>query len=100
MWCQGANGLALSSGQRISVYFLKPKTAANQSLHIGTCSWVDRPLRHGEPNQIIYQVPAGANARDMAKAINAGGVWTFWVYNAGRFLTATAVAPGALTAKP
>jgi hypothetical protein len=100
MWCQGATGLATASGQGISVYFLRPEVAASQSLRLGTCSWVDRPLRQREPNQIIYQVPAGESARDKAKAINAGGIWTFWAYNAGRFMTATAVAPGAQTVKP
>jgi len=30
MWCQGATGLALSSGQSISVHFLPEKGPANQ----------------------------------------------------------------------
>ena len=29
-----------------------------------------------------------------------GELWTFWVFNAGRFMTATAMAAGAQTHKP
>jgi hypothetical protein len=68
---------------------------------IGHCSWLDRALRPREPTRILYQVPAGTNARSIADAINANGViTTFWVYNAGRYMKATAIAPGAQTRKP
>jgi hypothetical protein len=100
MWCQGATGLAVSSGQTIKGYFLTGPGPADQNLRPGHCSWLDRALRSGEPHQIIYRLPTTEDARDKARAINSGAIWTFWVYNAGRFMTATAVAEGALTQKP
>jgi len=101
MWCRGATGLAGASGQRIVIFFLSTPGPAQPSMSRGHCSWLDRGLRPREPKEIIYQVPAGTDARATANAINADGViWTFWVYNAGRFMQATTIAQGALTQRP
>jgi hypothetical protein len=101
MWCRGGTGLAVSSGQTVQVTFLRWPRPATQTMTIGHCSWLDRPLRPREPTRILYQVPAGTDARSTAKAINANGVIsTFWVYNAGRYMKATAIAPGAQTQRP
>jgi hypothetical protein len=103
MWCRGGTGLATapSSGQTVVVDFLPWPRGATQTMSIGHCSWLDRGLRPREPKRIIYQVPAGTSARSVANAINANGVIsTFWVYNAGRYMKASAVAQGALTQKP
>ena len=101
MWCRGGTGLAASSGQTVQVTFLPWPRPATQTMTIGHCSWLDRPLRPREPTRIRYQVPAGTDARSVAKAINANGVIsTFWVYNAGRYMQATAIAQGALTQRP
>jgi len=98
--CRGAQGMAKASGTTLVVTFAKSARAATQGLQAGQCAWVDRGVRASEPSHI--DVPL-ANAGDVGRgvaAINAGGLWTFWVVNTGTSLRATAVAKGTPSQKP
>jgi hypothetical protein len=98
--CRGAAGMATGSGSTLVVTFAKAPHAATQGLSAGQCAWVDRAVRSGEPAHI--DVPLG-NSGDVGRGvaqINAGGLWTFWVVNAGSSLKASAVAKGTPAQKP
>jgi hypothetical protein len=98
--CRGAQGMAKANGTVLVVTFAKAPGAASQGLQGGQCAWIDRAVRASEPATI--NVPL-ANAGDVGRGvaqINAGGLWTFWVVNAGTSLRATAVAKGTPAKKP
>jgi hypothetical protein len=98
--CRGARGMASSEGTMLVVTFAKTEHPAAQGLQPGQCAWLDRAMRPNEPAHIDVQVTTPAEGRNGVGQINAGGLWTFWVYNAGASFHATAVAKGTPTQKP
>ena len=98
--CHGAGGIASSDRNKLVVDFTPSRGSAGQGLQPGQCSWLDRALRPNEPTRIIDLRPSPGEAQITAQHINRGDIWTFWVYNAGHFLHATASAPGTPTHKP
>lgn len=97
--CRGNNGIASAQGTTLTVRFEKANHPATQGLLPGQCSWLDRGVRSNEPSRIEVLLGSAAQARNGVGQINAGGTWTFWVYNANTLLRATAVAKGT-PAKP
>jgi hypothetical protein len=98
--CRGAQGMATGNGATLIVTFAKAQHSATQGLQPGQCAWLDGAVRSSEPARI--NVPLGSSGdvgRGIAQ-INAGGLWTFWVVNAGSSLRASAVAKGTPTKKP
>ena len=97
--CHGGGGIASAQGATLIVQFTGSTKAATQGLAPGQCSWADRGVRAGEPARIVVPLHSAAEARNGVTQINAGGTWTFWVYNAKSSLHATEVAKGS-PAKP
>ena len=100
MWCRGKNGTASTNGQNVIVDFVPANGAAPNGLGFGECSWLDRPLRSGEPTRIVAEVFSVTTAQEIAASINRGQLHTFWVFNAGRFFHANAESAGAQRQKP
>jgi hypothetical protein len=99
MRCRGNGTMASAQGTTLMVRFEKVNHPAAQGLSPGECSWLDRAVRPNEPSLIEVPLASAAQARNGVAQISAGGLWTFWVYNANTFLRATAVAKGT-PAKP
>jgi hypothetical protein len=98
--CRGARGMASSQGTMLVVTFAKTEHPAAQGLQPGQCAWLDRAMRPNEPAHIDVQLATPAQGRNGVAQINAGGLWTFWVYNAGASFHATVVAKGTPAQKP
>lgn len=98
--CRGASGVASSNGNNLVIDFSPSGGPAGQGLQPGQCSWLDRALRPGEPTRVVDARFSASEAQKEAQDMNGGGVRTFWVFNAGEFLHATASAPGTPTHKP
>ncbi|MBV9717791.1 MAG: hypothetical protein JOZ77_00585 [Candidatus Eremiobacteraeota bacterium] len=99
MRCRGHGGMASAQGLTLTVRFEKADHPAVQSLLPGQCSWLDRGVRPNEPSIISVPLGSAAEAQNGVAQINAGGTWTFWVYNANGSFRATEVAKGT-PAKP
>jgi hypothetical protein len=100
LWCHGKPGMASTSGRNLIIDFVPASGAASRELRPGQCSWLDRALRPGEPTRVVDERPSAGEARNIAMHINGGEVWTFWVFNAGQFLRASADFHGMQTHKP
>ena|SRR5215471_16877657 len=100
MRCQGSAGMASSNGKNLIIDFKAGDHPAGQALAAGQCSWLDRGIGPNEPRRIVNECRSPGEAENSAKAINSGGVWTFWVSNSGRFLRSTAYAKGTPKWKP
>lgn len=98
--CRGAHGMASGSGATLIVSFAKASHAATQGLQAGQCGWVDRAMRASEPARIVVPLGSSGDVGRGVAQINAGGLWTFWVSNAGSSLHASAVAKGTPAQKP
>jgi hypothetical protein len=98
--CRSAHGMASSEGTMLIVTFARTEHSAAQGLQPGQCAWLDRAVRLSEPAHIDVPVTSPSEGRNGVAQINAGGLWTFWVFNAGTSLHATAVAKGTPTQKP
>ncbi len=98
--CRGAHGMASSEGTTLMVTFARTEHPAQQGLQPGQCAWLDRAVRLNEPARIDVPLASPSEGRNGVAQINAGGLWTFWVFNAGTSLHATAVAKGTPTQKP
>jgi hypothetical protein len=98
--CRGAHGMASSESAMLVVTFAKTEHPATQGLQAGQCAWLDRAVGPREPARIAVPLASASQAQNGVAQINAGGLWTFWVYNAGTALQATAVAKGTPTQKP
>ncbi len=98
--CWGARGMASLDGTVLVVAFAKTQHPAAQGLQPGQCAWLDRAMRPNEPAHIDVQLATPAEGRNGVSQINAGGLWTFWVYNAGGSFHATVVAKGTPAQKP
>jgi hypothetical protein len=99
MRCIGNGGMASAQGATLTVKFQKAEHPASQGLLPGQCSWLDRGVRPNEPSRIEVPLHSPSQAQNGVAQINAGGTWTFWVYNINAVLRATAVAKGT-PAKP
>ncbi|MGB8908496.1 MAG: hypothetical protein WCC84_07075 [Candidatus Cybelea sp.] len=99
MRCIGSGGMASAQGATLTVKFQKAEHPASQGLLPGQCSWLDRGVRPNEPSRIEAPLASAGQAQNGVAQINAGGTWTFWVYNTSAVLRATAVAKGT-PAKP
>ncbi|MFZ0033221.1 MAG: hypothetical protein WAK84_15255 [Candidatus Cybelea sp.] len=99
MRCVGNGGMASAQGATLTVKFQKTEHPASQGLLPGQCSWLDRGVRPNEPSRIEVPLASAGQAQNGVAQINAGGTWTFWVYNTNAVLRATAVAKGT-PAKP
>jgi hypothetical protein len=100
IWCRGVQGMASTNGKNLIIDFRPASGPAGNGLEPGQCSWLDRSLRPNEPMRIVSEEFAPATARQIAGIINNGQTWTFWVFNVGRFLHATADTRGAAHQKP
>jgi hypothetical protein len=100
MRCRGATGMATGSGTTLVVKFARAGHAATQGLQAGQCGWVDRAVRSSEPAHIDVPLGSSGDVQRGVSQINAGGLWTFWVVNAGTSLRASAVAKGTPAQKP
>jgi hypothetical protein len=98
--CRGALGMATSNGTVLVVTFARAQHSAAQGLQAGQCAWIDRAVRPGEPVHIDVPLGSAGDVHRGIDQINAGGLWTFWVVNAGTSLRASAVAKGAPAQKP
>lgn len=98
--CRGAHGMAAANGTMLVVTFAKVQHAATQGLQPGQCAWVDRAVRASEPAHIDVPLGSNGDAQRGVAQIGAGGLWTFWVVNAGSALRASAVAKGTPAQKP
>jgi len=98
--CHGAANMARTNGQDLIVAFNKSDRPAGAGLAAKQCSWDDRGFRPGEPTQIVDRRPTVGEARDIARSINAGATWTFWVYNKGSYMRAVADYRGTPKQKP
>jgi hypothetical protein len=98
--CRGSAGMASANGNNLIINFSRGERPADQGLQPGQCSWLDRGLRPNEPTRVVDQRPTSGEAEITARHINAGDTWTFWVFNAGRFLRATSSAKGMPKHKP
>jgi hypothetical protein len=98
--CRGAHGMASSARTMLVVTFAKTEHPATQGLQAGQCAWLDRAVGAREPAHIAVPLASPREAQNGVAQINAGGLWTFWVYNTGTALQATAVAKGTPTQKP
>jgi hypothetical protein len=98
--CHGGANMARTNGQTLIVDFNKSGGAAGAGLVAGQCSWDDRGFRPGEPTRIVDLRPTVGEARNTARSINGGAVWTFWVYNKGPYMRAVADYPGTPRQKP
>jgi hypothetical protein len=94
MRCRADGNMASAQGPTLTVRFAKAAKPAAQGLQPGQCSWLDRGVRASEPSRIEVPLASAAQAKNGVTAINAGGMWTFWVYKANTVLRATAVAKG------
>ena len=92
--------MASFDGTVLVVTFAKTQHPAAQGLQPGQCAWLDRAMHPNEPAHIDVQLATPAEVRNGVAQINAGGLWTFWVYNASGSLHATVVAKGTPTKKP
>jgi hypothetical protein len=100
MWCKGAAGMASTNGKNLIIQFTPAPKRAPEGLNPGQCSWLDRPLRPNEPTRIVSEQYSVSTARQVAGQINRGSEWTFWVFNAGKFLKGTASSQGTHREKP
>jgi hypothetical protein len=100
MRCIGAPGMASAAGKTLIVQFAKVNHPAAQGLRPGQCSWLDRGSNANEPARIEFVLTSPADARNGVSQINAGGTWTFWVFDAKTAFHATAVGKGAISKKP
>lgn len=100
MRCLGNGSMASAQGATLLVRFTKSSRPATESLQPGQCSWLDRGVNGNEPSEIAVPLASAAQAQNGVEQINAGGTWTFWVYNASTVLHATAVAKGTPTKMP
>ena len=98
--CHGTSGMATTSGKNLIVDFRAGDRPAGQSLAAGQCSWLDRGLRPAEPTRIVHECRSVGEAQSSAQLINSGNLWTFWVFNVGRFFHSTASAKGTPKGKP
>jgi hypothetical protein len=98
--CHGAPNMARTNGQDLIVEFNKSDRPANAGLAAKQCSWDDRGFRPGEPTQIVDRRPTPGEARNIARSINGGAIWTFWVYNKGSYMRAVADFRGTPRRKP
>ncbi|MGR4065319.1 MAG: hypothetical protein ACLQPV_07695 [Vulcanimicrobiaceae bacterium] len=94
MRCLANGTMASAQGATLLVRFAKSSRPATESLQPGQCSWLDRGVAGTEPSEIAVPLANAAQAHNGVEQINAGGTWTFWVYNANTVLHATAVAKG------
>jgi len=95
--CRGGKGIASAQGATLIVAFAKAAHPGAQGLLAGQCSWTDRVVGAKEPTRIVVPLVNAAQAGNGVAQINAGGLWTFQVYNANGSLHATVVAKGAAT---
>jgi len=93
--CRGGHDIASAQGATLIVTFAKAAHSAAQGLLAGQCSWTDRVVGPKEPTRIVVPLVNAAQANNGVTQINAGGAWTFQVYNANGSLRATSVAKGA-----
>jgi hypothetical protein len=101
MWCHGSQGMASAAGQDLVINFTQADGPADNQMGSGLCSWLDRALNSNEPTRIVYQMQSSATAQTNAGVFNHDDrFWTFWVFNDGQVLRATAIAPEATTHKP
>jgi hypothetical protein len=99
--CRGGAGMASAAGRTLVVKFSDPGHPAMQGLQPGQCGWDGRSLRADEPRVINALLDTNRRALSGVKATNAGGMWTFWVYNVkGQFFNTTAIAKGTPAQKP
>jgi hypothetical protein len=87
--CRGAEGLfaidgpAVTGSDTLHLNFLPSSRASGadgRGLDAGTCAWIDRLFRDGEPGQIYFTSTA-----DVAGHLNdSTRYWSFWVYNTYR----------------
>ena len=87
--CHGSAGMASVSGKNLIVDFRAGDHPAGQALRAGQCSWLDRGLNANEPTRIVKEYDSVRDAQNAVKSINSGDIWTFWVFNVGRFFHAT-----------
>ena len=87
--CHGSAGMASVSGKNLIVDFRPGDHPAGQALGAGQCSWLDRGLNANEPTRIVKEYDNVRDAQNAVKSINSGYIWTFWVFNVGRFFHAT-----------
>jgi hypothetical protein len=103
--CRGAAGMAstfpTSGGNaNLIVDFAPANGPVSAGLEPGQCSWVDRALRPGEPFRVVEESLNAGSANSIADALNRGELWTFWVFNVGRFFHATTDFRGEADSKP
>lgn len=98
--CHGAANMARTNGHDLIIDFNKSDHPAGAGLTAKQCSWDDRGFRPGEPTQIVDHRPTVGEARNIARSINAGAIWTFWVYNKGSYMRAVADYRGTPKQKP
>jgi hypothetical protein len=99
--CHGAANMARTTGQTLIVEFSSSGGPAGNGLAGGQCSWDDRGFRPGEPTRIVDLRPTVGEARNTARSIIQGAIWTFWVYNyRGSYMRAVSDYPGTPRSKP
>jgi len=100
-YCRGGSAVASRNGSKLILTFNDPGHPAQDGLTPGECSWWTRTLRPGEPRVIVARLASATIASHGMKQIDAGGTWTFWVYNVDhRYFYTTAIAKGFQTTKP
>jgi hypothetical protein len=100
-YCRGGSPMASRSGATLVVHFQDPGHPAAGGLSPGQCTWWSRNLRATEPRTIEANLANPKQAQNGLTQINAGGRWTFWVYNVkDQYFNTTAIAKGYTQKKP
>jgi hypothetical protein len=90
------DGPAVTGSDTLSLSFGWSLNAAGPDgagLDPGTCSWIDRSFRDGEPSQIHFTT-TGPVQQVIDHLNDARNYWSFWVYNTNRgYMEATRNAP-------
>jgi hypothetical protein len=90
------DGPAVTGSDTLSLSFGWSMNAAGTDgagLDPGTCSWIDRSFRDGEPSQIHFTT-TGPVQQVVDHLNDPGNYWSFWVYNTNRgYMEATRNAP-------
>lgn len=84
----GSDTLHLNFG-----WSMKAAGTDGAGLDPGTCSWIDRSFRDGEPSQIHFTT-SGPVQQVVDHLNDPSNYWSFWVYNTNRgYMEATRNAP-------